>query len=44
MLSSRAVLSVAAHRRYQMNRYKVFEGKLDTLFPSEDQAPSPSRR
>ncbi len=28
-------LSVYAHRRYQLNRYAEFEGRLKTLFPSE---------
>jgi len=29
--------SVYAHRRYQINRYVEFEGRLKTLFPSEPQ-------
>ncbi len=28
-------LSVYAHRRYQMNRYVEFEGRLKTLFPGK---------
>lgn len=28
-------VSVVAHRRYQLNRYTVYEARLETLFPSE---------
>lgn len=29
------VLSVVAHRRYQLQKYTVFEARLETIFPSD---------